>query len=622
MAQYNWRDIFFMGAHYVALLFSLVISIVVMSFILAADGEHSRFHITNTYLSQYDSDSPLITYIPVSEPYTKDQVKDTFYTCLMTAEVATDDVYKCKKGDLSAYTTCINGLVTIPLRVKRMLASIKGILGDYEGDSVEVSQLPNWLTSVGTPTQLESVLTSDTSRFALKQQLNLQSTPLSIRILEAIKSAEDMGGIPACLNTLSRTTLVEYSQAYDLSTAFDTLWKCTSDVIVVEPIQKRAYEKCIPLSAWPAKDIMQTPYTDTLFGSYNKYFLAWIGAWLMCSFAVYTAPGWPSKPSLNGKPEHFFARAGKFLVIFGFIWNLAAVIIVLVRSFSPADSWKDAPMSIQTVLWTLLFTITASLYFGREIYELFFLSEGKSPQIFKGMFTSTSAVYQQQRYSTGKRYRALSAFMTVPEAPLTEVSDEQYTPLVAPVWNDAWFFVDALLFLAFAGISYDVVTVDIVISVFCILAAALSNSALVRLLYEGYMNGGASNDNSIFVVRVMAMIATIMGIILSLVVIILIGMRFKAGMLTFYTAATTLVPQVFWLVMALCLDAKIITSLKIFFRVLSSFFSLNLVIRASFLCYLVSNFNFDYDHTVKNDDSLEKLLGYINTEGVRLYSYI
>jgi hypothetical protein len=619
--------------HFIALLFALCVTIATMSMVVSSDDKRTPFHITNTILSKYDSESPINTYIPVSKPPSIDQFQETFYTCLMYAEVAVDDTYKCPKDNLDVYKTCLNGLISPTFRVQRMISSVRQIIAEYDGKSVDVTQLPAVFTSVDTITTLPTVLASNSSRFAIKQQLAAQSTSLSIRLLEAVIASETMTGIPTCLDQTKTRFLTEYSANYDLSTAFDSMWKCTSDVILIQHVQKRAYEKCIPLSAWPAKDIMQNPYSDTLLGSYNKYFVLWIGVWLLTSFAVYTSPGLSSPATDNGKPKFFTARAGKGLVSFSLVWNLAAVIIVLIRTFTSADSFNDAPMSIQTALVTLFFTISASIYFGREVYELFYLSDRPPEFKFKGTSTKVSAALNQRRHNGGRVYQGISAFMET-SGYTQDIPDEEYTPLVAPVWNDAWFFTDALLFLAVAGTSYDTVTADIVICVFCILSAALCNSALVRLMYEGYVNDKnkpkpaqapqvvQSLNESLFVIRVMAIIASITALFFSIIVSILVFMRFGSKLISLYCILTSLLPQVFWLLLVLVMDYGQVNTLRGFFDVTSSTFGVNVIIRMAFVSTLLYYFNYDYNSTVGDSDSLLKLLSYLNTESVATPSYI
>ena len=619
----SWGGVFFNGLHLISLVFILTMTIVIMALVIPAEEAKATFHAENTILSKYDSDSVVNTYIPVSKPPTEDDVSLNFYACLLEAEVAVDNVYNCPTGDVQAYKTCLARFTDTASRIRRMIALIRNLLGEYNsGDSTspEFLNLPNWLTSVDTVT-LNSTLFSNVARLALKQQLAAQSTPLSIRILDIITKSESMTGLQTCTDSVASSQLTEYSLAYDLSTAFDRMWKCASDIVITNPIQKRAFDRCIPLSAWPAKDVVQTAYSDTLFGSYNKYFFAWIGAWLLTSFAVYTAPGWHSKSTINGKPAGYLSRAGKGMVVFGFLWNLGAIITVLIRGFMPASNFNNAPMSIQTVFLTLFFTISASIYFGREVYELFFLSKGKTPSIFP-KFTREGT---STRYINGHKFHSISAFMTPPSNLDAELPDERFTPLVTPVWNDAFVFVDVLLFLAIAGTTNDTVTVDLTINVLCILAAALTNSALVRLLYEGYITQPAASSTSklpTFVLRVMSVSAGIMGLIFALIVVILVGMRFQATTLTWYVAFSLLFPQVLWLVYWVVLEMYNGNTLKHFFRTLSALFSYNVIIRGVFLIFLVTGIDYEYKATVGDSDSIKGLLSIINTESSLSLSYV
>lgn len=624
----HYNGIFFNGLHLISLVFILAMTIVIMSLVVPAEEAKNVFHAENTILSKYDSDSVVNTYIPVSKPPTEDDVSLNFYSCMQKAEVAVDNVYNCPAEDVQAYRNCLARFTDPSSKVRRMIALIRILLGEYNsGDSTstEFQNLPSWLTSVDVTT-LNATLTNNVARLALKQQLSAQATPLSVQVLDIITKSETVLGLQSCTNTVAQQLLTEYSLAYDLSTAFDRMWKCASDIVITNPIQKRAFDRCIPLSAWPAKDVVQTAYTDTLLGSYNKYFVAWIGAWLLTSFAVYTAPGWHSKSTVNGKPEGYLARAGKGMVVFGFLWNLGAIVIVLVRGFMPASNFNNAPMSIQTVFLTLFFTISASIYFGREVYELYFLSKGKTPSIFPKITRDGTST----RYINGQKFHAISAFMVPPSDLNMELPDERFTPLVTPVWNDAFVFVDVLLFLAMAGTTIDTVTIDLTINVLCILGAALTNSALVRLLYEGYINvsksapsrGESSPQLPIFVLRVMSVSAGIMGLLFALIVVILVGMRFQATTLTWYVSFSLLFPQVLWLVYWIILELYNGNTLKHFFRTLSALFSYNVIIRGVFLIFLVTGIDNEYKATVGDSDSLKGLMAIINTEPSASLSYV
>lgn len=613
----DMSGMFFKVLHWISLLFIVALSFTILALVVGATDQQIPFHIENTILQKYDSDSLVNTYVPVSNPPTEDSVINNFYGCLLAAEVGVDNVYNCPTTDVTSYKTCIAGFANNSSKVKRMVTLIRSLLSDLkinDNTAVEMQNLPNYLAA-STTDVLTAQLTSNDARTALKQQLVAQSTSLSIQILDIITQTEKMSGLSVCTDAVVSTQLTEYSAAYDLSTAFDRLWKCSSDIVITNSIQKRAYDRCIPLSAWPAKDVVQTPYTDTLLGSYNKYFTAWIGAWLLASFAVYTMPLLSSPPTENGKPAYYFAQAGKIFVGFGFVWNLAAIITVLIYGFSPASNLKNEPMSIQTLLLTLLFSVTASIYIGRELYELFFLSEGSTPNI----FPKFSAPRTSTRVLNGQRFHSIQAFINNPnkEQPL---SDEQYTPLVVPVWNDAFVFVDILLFLSVIGTTNDTVTIDLVVVAFCILATALSNSALVRLLQDCYVDVPATLSAELqvptFVLRVMSMIATIVGLLFFIIAMIIVAMRFGNQVITWYIICTMLISQVYWLVYMVVLEMYQTISLQTFFRSMSAFFSFNVVIRCVFITILASTINNEYNATIGDSDSVKSLLNLINTESI------
>lgn len=618
-AEKDWASMLVNFLHWVALAFILALSLIICIFVASSDEAHVAFHIKNTILQQYDSDSLVNTYIPVSKPISEDNVMQNFYGCLMLAEVGVDNVYNCPVTDINSYKSCIDGFANSTSKVRRMVTLISTLLSDLkisDATAAEMQNLPNYLISTSKDV-LTAQLTAYNSRLALKQQLTAQSTSLSVQILDIIDKTEKMSGLSVCTSSVTATQLTEYSANYDIHTAFDRLWKCASDIVITNSIQKRAYDRCIPLSAWPAKDVVQTPYSDTLMGSYNKYFTAWMGAWLLASFAVYTMPFMPSVATSNGKPANFFARAGKFLVGLGFIWNaLGGIIPVLVYGLSPSSNLKYAPMSIQTFFLTLLFTVAASIYFGRELYELFFLSEGVTP----GMFPKWPTAQTGARVLNGQRFHSIQAFMTPPANAAQELPEEYYAPLVVPVWCDAFVFVDVLLFLSVIGTANDTVTVDLVVVAFSIIAAALSNSALVRLLQVGFVDvQKVVPDESqvpIFVLRVMSMIASLVGLIFSIVAIFLVGARFGNQTVTWYVALTTLIPQAMWFFYVVSLDMLQTISNQYFFRTISGCFSFALIIRAIFLTILLSGMDTEYKATVGDSDSVKSLLNLLNTESV------
>lgn len=640
MLRWTTQDYVFNITHLITLVTGLVFTIVLMANTLGANSDRAQFFITNTYLSTYASNNPLGTYTPISDPLTEFSIRNSYYQCLRFAEVGIDTKYNCKSdGTLDSYIACVNGLNANATKYQTMMWEIKRILGEYKGTSYDMAQLPSMFTSDPNFAALTAALASNDMRVALKNQLGLLATPLATDLLAAITQSEAATGIPACLSSSISSNrdfnlqTLQGNLELNVDAIFQYLWKCASDTVYTEPVQKMAYDKCFPLETWPAKDVLQTPYTQTLFGSYNKYFVTIVAAWLLCSFVVYTCPGLPSNPTVNGKPENFYARAGKGLVTFGFVWNVGGVIMVLARSFSSADSWNNFPMSIQTVLMTSFFSITALLYFGREIYELFFLAQEKG---FAFPYQRMYAQANPQRYFST---RGLTGFMRVAsDSTSSELNEAQYIPLVAPVWSDAFFFVDGLLFLGVVGTVYDTVTIDIVQCVFILLVIALINSVIVRVLYEGYINETpetssiharnnfrlfsrkelkSSEERPLQAVRVMAMLANIINVLLQVIVLWLCIKRFGFNFVTIYLLLSSTLPQLLWLILTFCLDFQRITSADASFRFISAIFLFSTIVRVVFIAIMGITFDYEYKLTVDNEDSLNNLFKLIGMEGPR-----
>lgn len=629
MAERDPLETFTKLLHALVTLMSMAITFTLMAITLGADKDHAQFFVTNSFLSTYKSDTPLVSYTPISNKLNFNEVKETYLDCLMEARVGLSDLYKCPDNTSESYRTCLTGLYTADRRVTKMVQEIRRIIASYGGQNVtEVAQLPGMLTNVEQEAALRATLLGNDARNALKLRLNMQSTSASVLILDAIARAERSNGIDGCVTSAQNMLPSATSPVYDVAPIFAYLWQCTSDLIVTEPIQKVGFEKCVPFDMWPARDVMQTPYTLNLLGCYNPYFLLIIATWLMTSFAVYTFPGLPSKATSNGKPAALLARAGLFLVGLGFVWNaLGANILVLVRGFSPGDKWENFPMSIQTVFLTLFFSVTATIYFGKELYQLYYL-KGTSTDPVRGtpQPASAQAAYgpsgmtqqSKARLMQNKRYHSLASFMHVPGATTEEVSEQQYTPLVVPVWADAWVFVDSLFFLGVLGLSKDVVTADVVIVTLCVFLASLINSGMVRLLYDGYIEEGrdaprSKDQTTLQSIRVMAVVANIAAILLASMAIWILAKRFGTERPLVYILLSFFLPQLAWLLVTLVLDFTPRMGAYEFFHTASIIFSYQVALRFVFVIIAVQNRNVLYDATVGDGDSLNNLLRYMNT---------
>lgn len=610
--------------HNVFTILAVISTIVLLSYSLSASSTDNGVFLTNTFLSTYYSDTPAVTYTPAGDPYTDSQVKDTFYSCLYEAQVGMNDELKCTDESVEKYTTCINeGTTNSEKRALRIANAIIHVLSTYKGDTWNLTALPSDITSMNLEIMKNTTSNSVTLNAVLVKLEKMQTT-IADDVYKAINEAQSMSnGIVGCLATVNTAPPI----MHDIVPVYDELWKCTSAIVKVDVANRRAFDLCIPQSAWPPLDVMQTPYSTTFLGSYNKYFFLTIGMWLMCSFAVFSL--WinmDGKPTANGKPQEWFARAGKFFTLFSALWNAGAIVLVIVRSFDDPSKANSFPMSIQTVFITLFFTVFATIYFVKELWEIFFYgSMGQAPSGstaqaelgFTGSVPSGSEGTGERDMRTRFRYRTnrtrvaprIGAYMRVSNQDI-EIETADYTPILVPAWSDCWILVDGLIFLGIIGTSRDVVTVDIVISFLAILASCVAGSSLVRLLDQGCINNVSDNDKAKLGVRVMAINANIAALMFSLMYWYLVFSRYTGSALIIsFVVVSSVVPCLYWLIISLLLEFNGLQSLV---QPAQIAFSYNILIRSVFVLVLVASFKADSDATYNNDDSLSLMIRYIN----------
>jgi hypothetical protein len=185
---------------------------------------------------------------------------------------------------------------------------------------------------------------------------------------------------------------------------------------------------------------------------------------------------------------------------------------------------------------------------------------------------------------------------------------------------------------------YDTVTIDIVQCVFILLVIALINSVIVRVLYEGYINETpetssiharnnfrlfsrkelkSSEERPLQAVRVMAMLANIINVLLQVIVLWLCIKRFGFNFVTIYLLLSSTLPQLLWLILTFCLDFQRITSADASFRFISTIFLFSTIVRVVFIAIMGITFDYEYKLTVDNEDSLNNLFKLIGMEGPR-----
>jgi hypothetical protein len=645
MSLGSWTDLIPKVLHDVFALFAIAATLFLLGFAMTTSSDNNPLFLTNTFLSTYYSDVPAVTFSPAGDPYTPNQLSETYYNCLFEAQVGVNGLTGCKGDNLADYKACLISKTTSDAyRREKYGQSVLEVLSAYRGEAWNISALPSLLTTTNA-TQI-GVDLIDPFKFApLMESLMKLDSVISQDLMQAIVKVANTIGIPGCLRQVDNAPGV----LHDITPVYDALWSCTAGLIHTESSNRHAFDQCIPQTAWPTLDVMQTPYTSTFLGSYNQHFVYITGMWLMCSFAVYSV--WlkvESAPTANGKPLSLFSRAGKVLVTFCVVWNAAAVIMVLVRGFTKASDANNFPMTIQTVIVTLFFSVKGVIYFGREAWEIFYYSGGvfqganKQPAVASENGTARP---QKSRYISYRQDSGLGAYMRVPgvytENPEPLLETEQYTPILVPAWSDCWVICDGLLFLGIVGTSTDVVTADVVMCFIYVIAAAVAHSSFIRLLDQGYINEVPSvvegykdtyKENKFRAVpyselstsadykkedlarqglRVMAMVADIATLLFSLVYWYLIFSRYGSEpIILSYVILSSLVPCLAWIIFNLLLDFEYIYNYLIYPA--QYIFMYNVAIRSIFAFVIISTLTTDAKATFTDTNNLRLMVQYIS----------
>jgi len=654
-----YADYALKALHNVSALLLLVSTFTLMGITMTSNSTQNSLYLTTSYLATFYTDTPPLAWAPAGDPYHPQRVADTFYDCLYAAQVGFGGNAACGGSTRSQYDDCINGITASPVYgQKETVAAIQEILAGYTGSGWNVSVLPSIITNTNT-TQLAVDLAVSSTRLQIVKSLTANPTALSNSIVDILIRVPVLQlGVAGCLSANSQAPGI----LHDIAPVYDSLWQCASTIVKTTSDSKEAYDQCIPLTAWPTLDVMQTPYSSTFLGCYNKYFVLIIGSWLLTSFAVYTL--WLGVDGLGtetGKPGHWFSRCGIVLAGFCFLWNgLGALVMVLVRSFGNQSTFYNFPMSVQTVLVTWFFALIATMYFGRELWEHIFFGMGGSAQVAPGVnsddqrgalipppgdefdasslvsvrgtgsratIRSSTAAYGVSRAHGVRRYANLSYFMRTPPAPAADESlSDPYTPLLSFAWSDSWIFSDGLILLGIIGTSPDVVTADLVRVFLSVIYGTIVHTAFVRLLYEGYVNDAKDNEfrskarkelrsdeKSRDGVRVMAMIADVATLLFMIVTWFLVYGRYGGGngpLVLQYVLVCSNIPYVFWFVYNLLIDfeAPIFT----LSRWGQMIFIYNLITRATFILIAATQANKDADANFSGALSLQKLLHLVN----------
>lgn len=555
--------------HDVVALFLLVILIVVMFY--PTDATKNTLSLTSTFLSTYYSNAPSLTWTPPAlDPPVKAELATTYYGCLFQAQVGFAAPVSCGRASKSDFPNCINAATsTFTYYQKATVSRLQRVLADYTGDGYDLSTLPSAFT--GDLTKVTADLTVPGLREELIKKLLFLDTAVAKDIVRVVTDTRRQSGIEGCVASAQQDPAIRH----EITPVFDELWRCTASVIPTTTEEARqAYDQCVPLSAWPILDVLQTPYSGSFLGSYNKYFVLFVGTWILLSFVVYTAwLGVDSAADARGKPNDWLARNGKVLAITSLVWNIVGMIFVLAAGFQ--ESKDNYVMTIQTVFLTGGFGILSVVYFAREVYEHFVPAAEAGHQerlVNRGDPMDTSDDLTPNTANSCFRLTPMGYFMRYKGIQHSQpISLDHYTPLLVFAWSDCWMFCDALLLLGIVGTSADVVTADLVRVFLTLGYTTVLHGALTRLLYEGYVNDDgdgkkglpyatlSANLKTTYGLRVMSFLLHIALMVLGFVNWYLILGRYSPGggthgLIIAYLILNHLLPTVAWFIYTFLLE--------------------------------------------------------------------
>lgn len=552
----------------------LAVTMAVIGVMVNTNGEKVPLYLTSTFFTSYSSDNPALTWSPPTDPFEPARVAQTFYTCLKTAGVGASDKLNCSVSEVGAYRACLQKRTTSTAYIIRRLQdgidNVKKMTNDTAIVQNMLNNLPLALTDSNGLVSLDTMRSQIDLMYVYLDNID---SAYSHAFQRTLMDFDKSWGIDGCLaDAEARAGSMD-----PLLPVYHDLWQCASRVLPTTEAEALAFRQCVPLSAWPTLDEIQTSYSAHFLGSYNRIFVLLIAAWIATSFVVFTF--WLGDSPVNGygKPTHVLARAGIFLSGFCFLWNAIGVVLVIVYGFSTSGGPNGFPMTLQTVLLTFVLTVLATGYFARDFWEQMstFDSHGNSKATPSSDSVTSSVVYQvsntNRAYQAGVRQlplRSMQGYARVPK-PLdnkvseakteNEVSDDEYTPLLASAWSDVWLLVDGLLLLAFLGTTHDVVTAEAGRMFLTITYAAAANSALVRFVQQAYMDTAYSFNKpggiDRYELRVVCVICNLVAVFFASVAWAIIFNRYGyASTLLGYVSTTSILPVVGWFILTIVIE--------------------------------------------------------------------
>ena len=540
-------------AHTLVALLLLVATITLMALALGAPADRMPLHLTSTFLTAYHTDDPSATWVPPHEPSAPAQIADTYYACLHSAAVGFAAPVDCALDDLPAYRRCIDARTSSPeYRSRFVTMGAKEVVRKSQADVQSDVLVYN---------AVMQALASPQALLAASVSYLDQDTVYARGLYDLLARASNFRGVAGCLSRVDQDPAASRA----VPSLYSDLWDCTASVLHTDPAQAGAFHQCVPLSPWPTLDVMQTPYSTVFLGSYNKAFVLLVAMWLLTSFAVYTAwLGVETPPTTGGKPAALLARCGMGLTVFCALWNgLGGLVLVLVKAFAPPLDAGGFPMTLQTVLVTGVAALLGAGYFLRELWE----QAGPAPD--RDPASVAPGMPGASRASVSGGYTRLAAFVRAPAAPVSvDLQDQQYAPLLAPAWSDAWLICDGLFLVGVIGTSNDVVSGELVRCFLFVLYAAAAHTAFTRLFYEGYVNDVANKrdqrqagitEASRRGLHITTLLANLAALAFAFPLWLLVVNRYAGSpLICTYVVFTSLIPRLAWLGYTICVDYDIL----------------------------------------------------------------
>ena len=573
--------------HDIVALVLFIFALVMLGVSLGATKESDMpLFLTYTFHTTYYPKHPALTWSQGTHPADNKQVATTFFNCLRVAGVGLEKPVSCGGLTDAKYEFCLHNRTTtmeyINLRIKSSVDELTKTASSPTDAKALLNSLP-------------ALLTANNNEDAFNIRLGLIDsfladidTPLSRKVRHIYHRARHYRGIQGCIDQADANG--DYMSP--LESKYDELWKCASEVLPTTQAQAFRYQQCVPLSAWPAQDELQTVYSEQFLGSYNHIHFAIISLWILASFGVYTFWFGDSKSSEIGRPLDYFGRTGLFFAGLCTIWNgVGALIFIVSLGFreATAPGQRGFPFTIQNLLITAAVTIAGTGYFLMDCWEQLFHMNRDAPMM-------PPQIMRRQVTVRGKNMVPLGGYARISNS-ASALDDSETAPWVVFPWSDVWLLTDGLLLLAIVGTSADVVTADVGRLFLSATYAAAAQSAFIRLFYEGYYNNSEAKSKT--GLRVMIFLVQIAILWFSVINWWLIFQRYgNVGLIVAFPLLTSLLPMLGWFIYSIAVEWGLWLSVSIT-QVAQVCFLINALFRLIFFIIILSMATVNSDPNAK-----------------------